>query len=107
MPRCSPSDARAKAGRRRLQASTKGQKLSFTYVYILESQKHPGIYYTGYTKDLEARLKKHNQGNVSHVAEDKPWRIKTAVAFTSDKKAKAFELYLKSGSGRAFAKKHF
>jgi hypothetical protein len=34
-----------------------------------------------------------------------PWRIKTAMAFTDRKKALDFEAYLKSASGRAFAKK--
>ena len=80
--------------------------MSFTYVYILESESLPGHFYTGYTTDLEARLKKHNQGNVKNTAAQKPWHIKTAIAFTDEAKAKSFELYLKSGSGRAFAKKH-
>ncbi|NOZ69359.1 MAG: GIY-YIG nuclease family protein, partial [Deferribacteres bacterium] len=35
----------------------------------------------------------------------KPWHIKTSIAFTDRKKALDFESYLKSASGRAFAKK--
>ena len=34
-------------------------------------------------------------------------QIETAIAFRSKEKASAFEKYLKSHSGRAFAKKHF
>jgi hypothetical protein len=34
-----------------------------------------------------------------------PWRIKTALAFRDRKRADAFEKYLKTASGRAFAKK--
>jgi hypothetical protein len=42
----------------------------------------------------------------SHTpARYKPWRIKTYVAFSDEKRAVAFEKYLKSGSGRAFANK--
>jgi hypothetical protein len=33
--------------------------------------------------------------------------IENYIAFDDYKKAYAFERYLKSGSGRAFAKKHF
>src|SRR5438445_229598 len=80
--------------------------MSFTYVYILESLAIPGTFYTGQTEDLHVRLKKHNKGDVPHTAKCKPWRIKTAVAFTDAQKAAQFERYLKSGSGRAFAKKH-
>ena len=36
-----------------------------------------------------------------------PWRLRTYIAFSDEKSALAFERYLKSGSGRAFAKKHF
>jgi hypothetical protein len=38
-------------------------------------------------------------------AKFKPWRLITSIAFSDDLKALAFERYLKTGSGRAFAKK--
>jgi len=44
---------------------------------------------------------------VLHTSKYRPWRVRTYVAFTKEKLAIAFEKYLKSGSGRAFAKKHF
>jgi hypothetical protein len=50
-------------------------------------------------------LRRRNAGEVSHTAKFKPWRIKTAIAFTDRDRAAAFEQYLKSSSGRAFAKK--
>jgi len=59
------------------------------------------------TEDLQARLDQHNFGQVSHTSKFRPWQIETAVAFRSKGKAVAFEQYLKSHSGRAFAKKHF
>jgi putative endonuclease len=77
----------------------------FSYVYTLESMAAESRYYVGLTDDLESRLAKHNAGAVSHTAKFRPWRIKTAVAFRDRSQAAAFELYLKSPSGRAFAKK--
>lgn len=80
--------------------------MKFSYVYILQSESDLKHYYTGFTEDLNARLKAHNSGQVSHTSKYKPWRMKTAIAFIDRKKALDFETYLKSPSGRAFAKKH-
>ena len=77
------------------------------YTYILRSISHPEQRYIGSTSDLKSRLAKHNAGEVPHTSKFKPWRIQTAVAFDSKEKAVAFEDYLKSGSGREFAKRHF
>ena len=74
------------------------------YVYILQSLVEGGHFYSGITDDLDARLQKHNSGAVTHTSKFRPWRVKTYVAFTDDDRAVRFEKYLKSGSGRAFAK---
>ncbi len=79
----------------------------FSYVYILVSESEPSRHYTGMTENLAARLKDHNDGRCLHTAKHGPWRIETAVAFSSQAKALAFEKYLKSGSGREFARRHF
>lgn len=79
---------------------------TFRYVYILETLASPAHYYIGMTEDLEARICHHNQGSVPHTAKYRPWRIKTAIAFKDSTRASDFEKYLKSSSGRAFAKKH-
>jgi predicted GIY-YIG superfamily endonuclease len=79
---------------------------TFHYVYILHSLKDPARFYTGYTEDLHSRLAKHNHGEVPSTSEHKPWEIKTAVAFKDPARAAAFERYLKTASGRAFAKHH-
>jgi putative endonuclease len=50
-------------------------------------------------------MKAHNQGKESHTSKYKPWRVKTAIAFTDRREGLDFEAYLKSPSGRAFAKK--
>jgi len=75
------------------------------YVYILESVGSADRYYVGITGDLRDRLKRHNAGKITHTAKHLPWKLKTYVAFLDEAKAFAFEKYLKSGSGRAFAKK--
>jgi putative endonuclease len=75
------------------------------YVYILNSSAFPDRYYAGIADDLRARLAKHNAGEVSHTSKFKPWELKTYIGFSDEKRAFAFEKYLKSPSGRAFAKK--
>ncbi len=79
----------------------------FHYVYILVAVNDPSRHYAGCTRDLDARLKKHNEGGCPHTSKYKPWRIETAVAFSDKQKAVAFEAYLKSGSGREFTRRHF
>ena len=79
----------------------------FYYVYLLIDVATGTHRYTGVTEDLQTRLAKHNAGEVPHTSKFKPWKIETAIAFSSKEKAVAFEDYLKSGSGREFAKHHF
>lgn len=74
------------------------------YVYILTSQESEH-FYVGVTDDLKARLKKHNAGEVLHTSKYRPWTLKTYIAFSDIDQAFAFEKYLKSHSGRAFAMK--
>ena len=74
------------------------------YVYILGSVPDREHFYTGIRDDLRARLAKHNSGEVALTSKYRPRSIKTYIAFTDADRAFAFEKYLKSGSGRAFAK---
>jgi putative endonuclease len=78
----------------------------FNYVYLLESEMLPSRFYVGLTEDLADRLRRHNAGDVPHTARFRPWRIKSATAFRDRDRAAQFERYLKTASGRAFAKKH-
>ena len=80
---------------------------NFYYVYILIDTETEMHHYVGFTQDLSERLAKHNAGEVPHTSKFKPWRIQTAIAFDCKEKAVAFEDYLKSGSGREFANRHF
>ncbi len=79
--------------------------MDFFYVYILQSERSMKHFYVGFTEDLQERLKTHNAGQVPHTIKFRPWRIKTAIAFTERQRAIEFERYLKTASGRAFAKK--
>ena len=75
------------------------------YVYLLESASALGQRYVGVTSDLKRRLADHNAGKSPHTSKYAPWKLVTYVAFSDRQKAEAFEHYLKSGSGHAFAKK--
>jgi putative endonuclease len=75
------------------------------YVYLLESVDHDGQTYVGLTDDLKARITVHNAGGSPHTSKYRPWRLVTYLAFSDEAKAIAFERYLKTASGRAFAKK--
>jgi len=79
--------------------------MKFKYVYLLQSESALDHFYTGLTDDLRDRLRRHNSAEVPHTFKFRPWRSKTAVAFTDREKAAGFEHHLKSASGRAFAKK--
>ncbi|UCH36632.1 MAG: GIY-YIG nuclease family protein [Armatimonadota bacterium] len=76
-------------------------------VYLLESVRYPRQRYVGLASDPEERLKEHNAGKSPHTSRYVPWRIVAAVRFEKAGRAVAFERYLKSGPGRAFAKRHF
>ena len=77
------------------------------YVYLLESISKPGKHYVGITENLNKRTTEHNAGKSPHTSKYTPWRCVVAVRFVNQAKADAFERYLKSGSGHAFAKRHF
>lgn len=76
------------------------------YVYILQSIVSPDKFYTGFTVDPEQRLIKHNEGGNKYTKAYRPWEYKNIFGFRDKNKAEDFEKYLKSSSGRAFAKKH-
>ena len=75
------------------------------YAYLLQSIHYLDQKYIGITSDLKDRLKAHNEGGSPHTSKFKPWKLVAYLAFSSEEKAREFEQYLKTGSGRAFAKK--
>ena len=74
------------------------------YTYILLSLKSH-IFYFGSTNNIENRLKLHNSGRVRFTRPHIPWKLVWYGSFQTEKEARDFELYLKSGAGKAFAYK--
>jgi predicted GIY-YIG superfamily endonuclease len=74
---------------------------------VLRSCADRARYYTGVTSDWRSRLKAHNEGRCPHTSDGTPWALDVRVQFPDERRALAFERYLKSGSGFAFAARHF
>jgi putative endonuclease len=77
------------------------------FVYILRSVIDPDEYYVGLTSNADARLSAHNAGLSPHTARHRPWRTLVRIEFDEEEPAVKFERYLKTGSGREFARRHF
>jgi len=75
------------------------------YVYLITSIDDPSHRYIGFSENLKTRLKDHNDGKNTSTRPYKPWKLETYLGFSTKKQALAFEAYLKSGSGYAFAKR--
>jgi predicted GIY-YIG superfamily endonuclease len=76
------------------------------FVYILRSEADRLRHYTGITSDVDARLDRHNHGPCGCTIHNRPWSLVVSMEFPTETDARRFEKYLKSGSGRAFAKRH-
>ncbi len=72
-----------------------------------KSKTNPEKTYIGFTEDMNRRLEEHNQLTSDYTKKYAPWEIFSYTTFESKNKALAYEKYLKSGSGKAFLKKHF
>jgi len=86
--------------------SSRRRRAFIHYVYILRSTIHPDERYLGSTHVLRKRLAEHNAGKSMHTNKFKPWTLTAYVALPEKQIAENLEKYLKSGSGRAFAKRH-
>ena len=76
------------------------------FVYVLKNTENLPRYYTGITSDAVRRTVEHNAGSCVHTAKYRPWRVDLVIEFPDQERAVAFERYLKSGSGVAFAQRH-
>ena len=75
----------------------------FYYTYILYSEKDKKMY-VGWTDDLENRVKKHNNGNVSATKNRRPLELIYFEACKNKDKAIQREKYFKTGFGRRYLK---
>ena len=80
------------------------ENMHYTYI-LLSSKSH--IFYFGSTNNLKLRLELHNGGEVKSTKPHIPWQLVWYGAFQTEKQARDFELYLKTGSGKSFAYKRF
>ena len=76
-------------------------------VYILRSGADRARHYVGITNDLPGRLHWHNNGPSGYTLSHRPWSVVVSMEFCTERDAVRFEKYLKSGSGRAFTRRHF
>jgi predicted GIY-YIG superfamily endonuclease len=77
------------------------------YVYLIESVHDRSRHYVGQTGDLKARICEHNSGKSVHTERGRPWHLVCYSGYADERKAIAFERYLKSGSGKTFLRRHF
>lgn len=77
------------------------------FVYVLKNADTTPRFYIGLTSDVTRRISDHNAGRCPHTAPHRPWERHVVIEFPDEGRALLFERYLKSGSGRAFAKRHF
>ena len=77
------------------------------FVYVLRSLQDGSRYYSGVTSNVVQRLAVHNSGGSKHTASLRPWVLVVSLEFANEESALGFERDLKSGSGRASAKRHF
>jgi predicted GIY-YIG superfamily endonuclease len=80
--------------------------MSMRFVDVRKNNHNPPRYYTGLTSDVARRHAEHNAGSCTHTAKHRPWSIDVVVEFSDERRAVAFERYLKSGSGVALAVRH-
>ena len=83
------------------------QGIGARFVYVLRSDSDPSRHYVGRATDVNERLEWHNAGPCGYTLRHRPWSIVVSAEFPDERAAAHFERYLKSGSGRAFAKRHF
>lgn len=60
-----------------------------------------------FASDVVERLHWHNSGPSGVTIHHRPWSLVVSLEFADARVAGQFERYLKTGSGRAFAKRHF
>ena len=77
------------------------------FVYVLQSDIDPERHYVGITSNVDNRLEWHNHGPCGYTVDHRPWSVVVSLEFADEQTAVRFERYLKSGSGRAFAQRHF
>lgn len=73
------------------------------FVYVLASKKD-NMFYTGFTDDINARLKKHNDGAVTATKSRRPFELVYYEGGLNKTDALHREIYLKTAWGKRYIK---
>jgi putative endonuclease len=73
------------------------------YIYVIRSNKDKK-FYSGFTGDLQNRLRDHNVGRVTSTKGRGPFELIYYEACLHEQDALAREKYLKSGMGKRYLK---
>ncbi|MBN1398624.1 MAG: GIY-YIG nuclease family protein [Bacteroidetes bacterium] len=76
------------------------------FVYVIWSKKLQKRY-TGSTKNVEKRIKQHNDGRTPFTRRGTPWILIYFETFETKSEALKREIFLKSGAGRNWLDKMF
>jgi len=76
------------------------KRMTFFYVYILQSKLTPSWIYVGYTENLKKRFIEHNNGYTPSTKRFQPFDLIHYEAYRNSKDAKRRELYLKTTKGK-------
>src|SRR4030043_856414 len=71
------------------------------YVYVMQSKKDKQ-FYTGFTRELQNRIREHNEGRVSSTKTRGPFELIYYEACLNEQDGLAREKYLKSGMGKRY-----
>jgi putative endonuclease len=74
-------------------------------IYFLRLKN--GDVYVGSTNDLRRRFNSHQSGKVVSTRKYLPAILSSYIAVQDETTSRKLEIYFKSGSGKAFAKKRF
>jgi putative endonuclease len=71
------------------------------YVYVMQSKKDKQ-FYTGFTRELQNRIREHNEGRVSSTKTRGPFELIYYEACLNEQDGLAREKCLKSGMGKRY-----
>ncbi len=73
------------------------------YVYVIQSEKD-GEFYTGFTDNLERRIREHNNRQEPSTKPRAPFKLIYYEGCIAKRDAEAREKYLKSSKGKQYLK---
>jgi predicted GIY-YIG superfamily endonuclease len=69
------------------------------FLYVIKSEVN-GDLYTGICKDIDRRLKEHEQGKNRYTKGLRPWKLVLTEKYENWSKAREKEIFYKSGFGK-------